>query len=471
MKTYPSLQKEKFFFQCIGTLLPDIDPSVRLAAIKAVNGLLGRDAPSQHVRHFVQIQKKRLIDLAIVDVDMSVRIAAINVLLQLDAHELFDDGEREVLASHIFHVEERIRSAVAGFFSRMLDEEVDEQIEEEDIVKIRLKAFASLIIRLSGRVDQVSGNGAEEDQQQQVTANNATALGANSESRITLIVGTLWETIVELHDWKSIIELLLYDHTSKAPATGRKKNKKVADSASSSGDNPPPNEDLRLTSEEEAVLVEALIAVARKVQVLLSASSAATNRDDEEEEAIKALTDMTRATIPAVPKLFAKYRTDAPRVTDILLLPLSMNIEVYIETQQTKAYEALWDDISDQFRRHVEPPLLSNAVDSLMAMNQVEALSDINTSRLSEFQEKLVGSLREGVEGRDIESTGFADDELHKLTACSLRAKIVAQRMDMCEALEEDDEGQQTSGWEVLLGLASRGRLGFEAESQVSCSC
>ena len=41
--------------------------------------------------------------------------------------------------------------------------------------------------------------------------------------------------------------------------------------------------------------------------------------------------DMTRALIKGLPRLFIKHQTDQNRISDILLIPTLMNLDLYLE--------------------------------------------------------------------------------------------------------------------------------------------
>ena len=42
-------------------------------------------------------------------------------------------------------------------------------------------------------------------------------------------------------------------------------------------------------------------------------------------------TDMTRAVINGLPRLFAKHQTDNNRIADVLIIPQLMNLDMYLE--------------------------------------------------------------------------------------------------------------------------------------------
>ena len=59
-----------------------------------------------------------------------------------------------------------------------------------------------------------------------------------------------------------------------------------------------------------------------------SCSFANINMQGEEENVSN---DMTRALIKGLPRLFIKHQTDQNRISDVLLIPTLMNLDLYLE--------------------------------------------------------------------------------------------------------------------------------------------
>ncbi|SPO27520.1 related to Nuclear cohesin complex subunit [Ustilago trichophora] len=470
MKKYPTQYLQSSYFRYIGWVLSDVDANVRMAAVQAMTGLYTRDNFVSSIRHFTEMFKNRLVQMATGDVELGVRIATINVLVMIDKHDLLEDEQRDLLATHIFDVEPRIRNAVASFLANILDEMVSEgaselgalsaaskkkgkQAEEQqqEQAKLRFKCLAELLVKYGHRLDArdlaATASGSERDTADELTL----VIDGAKDGRIGMAVEALWDAVEDMQHWKPLLDLLLLDHSAKA-AAGRGKGSAAKKDAAPAA--------YRLETEEEAVLVEALIAILRKTY-------AGVELIDDEDDNTKE--DVTRAMIAALPKLLAKYRTDAPRIADLLLLPQVMDLEMYTELQETAAFEALWDDVSTQIQRHVEPLVLQHGVKTLQKMVATTSQSTINSTKLSALEENLVSSLRETVSNRDVETAGFSEDEVHLLAANMLRLHLVSQVCNTSDALEDDEGGQATSGWEIVLGMAGRGRLAYPEEESLVC--
>ncbi|PWN46991.1 hypothetical protein IE53DRAFT_278454 [Violaceomyces palustris] len=492
MKRYPAQFLQGSYFRYLGWVLSDKDAGVRVAAVRAMSGLYTKDEFAAPIRHFTEMFKARLVQMAIGDIDLGVRISTIAVLSRIDRQDLLEEEQRDSLATHIFDVEPRVRVAVASFVAGMLDELVEEASEdlaspsggkkgpadhEAEVSKLRFKCLASLLVKYGKRLDRLdsnAGNAAGDDvvdsqdpaavqAAQRRTEDLASSVDGAREGRIGMAVEALWDAVESIQSWQPLIDLLLLDHSDggaeserSAASTSHRGKGKASDSSSSGGMLAP--RAYRLDAEEEAVLVEALVAIMRKTH-----HQADLTKDDED----TSKEDITRAMMPALPKLLAKYRTDAPRISDLLLVPQLMELEMYTEMGETAAFEALWDDISAQMQRHVEPTLLKHAVDAVRKLTSTTSLSTSNATKLSALEDSLVTALREKAQGRDVETAGFTEDEVHSLGASVYRIMVLSQACDTSEAMEEDEGGQATSGWEIVLGLASRGRLGYREESKM----
>ena len=102
MKRHPNQYLQGTYFSYIGRVLSDADSSVRMAAIRALTGLYSHDNFVGSIRHFTEMFKDRLVQMATLDVYLSVRIATISVLVIVDKHNILEQEQRYALATHIF---------------------------------------------------------------------------------------------------------------------------------------------------------------------------------------------------------------------------------------------------------------------------------------------------------------------------------------------------------------------------------
>ncbi len=230
MKKYPTQYLQSSYFRYIGWVLSDVDADVRMAAVQAMTGFYNRDTFVSSIRTFTELFKGRLVQMATGDVELGVRIATIHVLVMIDKHDLLEDEQRDLLATHIFDVEPRIRNAVASFLANILDEMVNEgagelgslsaaskkkgkQAEEQqqEQAKLRFKCLAELLVKYGNRLDAQDSAAASGTVSDEL---NAVIDGAK-EGRVGMAVEALWDAVDDLQHWKPLIDLLLLDHSGK----------------------------------------------------------------------------------------------------------------------------------------------------------------------------------------------------------------------------------------------------------------
>ena len=214
------------------------------------------------MQHFTERFKSRLVEMAMSEYDLSVRVAAIYVLRAIDRHGLLEDKQRDEVARLIYDIEPRVRKAGGEFFAILLDEEVEkrkvdlETVEaftsanlaknrnQEDlqIRRLGLKCLARLLVKFQDQLDDHfvragtqedetedcentdrgastskkfradailrSGNGAAS------TLQLAALLQGQQKDRISMAVESLWSNIEILQDWQAILDYLLLDHSA-----------------------------------------------------------------------------------------------------------------------------------------------------------------------------------------------------------------------------------------------------------------
>ncbi|THV05741.1 hypothetical protein K435DRAFT_76786 [Dendrothele bispora CBS 962.96] len=394
------------------------------------------------------------------------------------------------------------------------------------------------------------------------TATNAGTKATTTEdllsarNRTALAIEALWDEMHIVRDWEGILGMLVKDHSAfareemrKSPKKGETGQRKGASAKSKATANKvngrtrvkdkgkgnaqagveedtedrqeedghePEDEDededeedssqvdeaWRLNEVEEGVLLEMLLASLRLER----------KEDDSNTEAI------TCKLIKSLPRLFIKYQTDENRIAKVLLLPMLMKLETYLEMREQAAYTALWSDVSKQFQTHTSPLVLSIAVYTITShFLPNTSLSNINSQQILELEDELATSLRDTVAGgnnappvsaskptstagrnpnsssqvpdsqsseqnpqgqerenledmemdRDIEVCHLSEDEALTLSAIVLRLRILAGQRDMTAWMEESEGGTQSSAWDVLCSIAERGRLSLDGEGEM----
>ncbi|PIL29081.1 hypothetical protein GSI_09129 [Ganoderma sinense ZZ0214-1] len=468
-KKYPAHFLDGEYLRYVGWVLSDAQTQVRLEAVRALALAYDQTAyiGAAALQHFTERFKPRLVEMAVGDVELSVRVAVVQVLQTIDGHGLLEDEQRQKLCLLVFDEEPRVRRAVSGFVKGVWEETVDERLvgkkpSDTDKSRAGVKALGMLLINWGRALDKTTGDGDGDDESdlgegtsKRVRAKEVASLvGHNPKGRTALVVEALWDEVEPVRDWETLLDVLLLDHSAvdEGRPTSRSKGKQAASDEAV-------DEVYRLEEVEEAVLVEMLVATLRKA--LVDAAAATAKKGDED----TTLSDVTRALIKALPRLFVKHQTDESRISDVLLIPQLMNLDMYLEMRMVTAYTSLWEDVTKQFLSHSSPIVLANAVTTIRRMMEATSLSKTNSTKILELEDELSTSLRDAIAGRDeIEVATFTEDEVISLGAICARLAALSGIRDMTSWMEEDEGGKQSSAWDIVSALAERGRLGYKEE-------
>lgn len=132
-----------------------------------------------------------------------------------------------------------------------------------------------------------------------------------------------------------------------------------------------------------------------------------------------------------------------------------------------QAYESLWDDITKQFLQHTDETVLTSAIQAINELTLNSALGNSNSTKLAELTETLFTSLRDAINGEDVLTMSLGQEEIATIEAILLRMTLLGKSRDITEVME-DEEGGQSSGWEIACAFAERGELPYKEEAKVS---
>lgn len=285
LKKYPEQFLDANYLRYIGWVLSDSENHVRLEAVKALSGVYDQTEYLHSVTNFTERFKTRLLEMATSDIDLSIRVAVIQVLGDIESHFPLEEEEKEKLCLLLFDEEPRVRRAVSSFVRAVWEEEVEEQLSAQrkpsnkDKERIGIKVLSRLLVKWGKALDNLSGDTAEseigdEDDTEGVEGGKKQSkrrkelialVTAEGRGRITLAVEALWDKIGSVSDWEGLLELLLLDHSASEeesqlgpvprgrPRVNGKKQK----------DDFEVDESWRLEESEESALLEVLVAAIR----------------------------------------------------------------------------------------------------------------------------------------------------------------------------------------------------------------
>lgn len=237
--------------------------------------------------------------MATSEVDLQIRIVTIRLLQDINTHGLLEEDQQDDLACLIYHVEPKVRKAVAGFVAGLVNDLVEERTaeleahstprkkgsrkenseeEENQIRRLRLKCFSSLMVKYAAKLDEKGENQTEDgDGNEGNDVDYVEASQQSKKGRVALAVEAVWDDIDSVQDWETLVEFLLLDHssteetgsapvsTTNTPRKGKKQSRggMAGDEGIAIGE---VDEAYRLTDDEESFLLEVLVASLRNIQ-------------------------------------------------------------------------------------------------------------------------------------------------------------------------------------------------------------
>ena len=170
----------------------------------------------------------------------------------------------------------------------------------------------------------------------------------------------------------------------------------------------------------------------------------------------------------SIPRLFTKHQTYTQRIEIILALVRQMKLSLYLDMRKHTAYDALWDDVIKQFvKGGGDHQVVLEASLTIGHLISCSVMAVSNNSKFAELEETLFSDLRESIGDQDISTMTIGDDLAVQIGSVVQRIALLTRRHHLSDAMD-DDEGGQSSGWDIICSLAERGMLGYKEEARVS---
>ncbi|KAF9559794.1 hypothetical protein CPC08DRAFT_666116 [Agrocybe pediades] len=481
IRKYPEHFLDPHYLRYVGWVLSDSNNHVRLEAVRALSGVYDQAEYIPSLTLFTERFKSRLLDMATSDIDLSIRVAVIRVLGDIEGHFPLEEEQREKLCLLLFDEEPRVRKAVSALVRTVWEEETEEQINlqsdltDKDKERIGFKVLASLLVKWSQALDAIAGENEDSElgddaRQAEGSVDGSSRRASRRKEVVALIkpgdkgriffsVEALWDEIESIGDWEALLDLLLLDHsaTDEDGNINSTPRPRARTNGKKSGDDYVVDGAWRLEESEESTLLVVLVAS------ITQAIAESANAKKGQEENVS--NDIARALIKGLPRLFIKHQSDQTRIAEVLLLPKLMNLDLYLEMRMIAAYNGIWDDVIKQFMSHSSAKVLSHARDAIDYFMSATSLSNSNSSKILELEDELSTQLRDLVAGRDeIEIASFSEDEVHAISAWCMRLAVLFGTRNMTAWIEEDEGGKQSSAWDIVSALIERGRLGYNEE-------
>ena len=265
----------------------------------------------------------RLVEMALRDVDLPVRITALSVIAITDKTGILQDEheeQREKVARLIFDHEPRVRKAVSAFFLGVWEERTEKLkaqwrssrstkkkrgvgiTEEEMEAIIGWKSLAALLVETAKSLEMPKDGASTWRQPQPLLRTGQTVTHANAA------VEAIWAEFGTLQEWQKLVEYLLLDHSTAA-------------------------QDMwLLKDEEEDFMIQVLIACVKQEHKVSRAEVRMIDILLEQEDE---LDPRTKTLMQILPRLFTKHQSDTARMAGILSIPEHMELALYLDMRKS----------------------------------------------------------------------------------------------------------------------------------------
>ena len=231
--TYPDVFFDAAHLRYLGWVLSDTNPHARHEVLKQLLKLYERKDRLAGLKVFTERFRERIVEMADLDSDTSVRASAIELLNLLRDAGYLEPDDIDRVGRLIFDAEQRVRKAVVPFFLASVNDIYDAKLED-------LGGADTIAEELGDAADSVERPGqpwlkvkclaevleAYDAFDPETTKNAVRGPGGNFrlhaeelESRFVIVGESLYHDTDMIHDWDALAKYLLYD-TSEAAENG-----------------------------------------------------------------------------------------------------------------------------------------------------------------------------------------------------------------------------------------------------------
>ncbi|KAI8966164.1 STAG-domain-containing protein [Daldinia sp. FL1419] len=464
--TLPTVYMAPEYLRYLGWLLSDVSVSTRIEVLKQLARVLKRDA--EKLAHFIDRFRPRLVEMATRDADISVRVAAIGVVDILRGSGMLEPEEVDSVNKLLFDSEVRIRKAVVGFFSALVQELIDNKVDEiggnealEEVFGeqdedeydslrkdwINIKALAENLAVYDAQLDE------EQDEIRHGLDVAADVVNANMpDSRIALATQVLYEKIPEVNNWQILAGYLLFDHSTSTKSRASSKTNSVEAAIKKA---------VAPSSREEAILLEVLAAAVR--ESLMPSAEHDRHKKRVGKLELDAQDDAGMKLAALIPRLLNKFGSDPSMAAIVLRLEHFLDLEVFQQLRQNSAtYDKLLDEIATQFNRHVDQGLLNEATAAFIHARQYEELEELTDNKLAVLWDNSLNSLRTVDKICELSARGNLDRAtLNELSQILMKLSKLASISDCVDVLETPGTSTDSDrpAIKILISIVHRGLL------------
>jgi cohesin complex subunit SA-1/2 len=476
MLNYQNFFVDNAYLRYYGWAFNDQSASVRSETIKSLIKLYKVESIASKLSTFTNRFMPRIEEMALFDVDVSVRVNAIQLcsaLFKIKVNVLSEKGRKQ-LSNMIASDVPRVRKSAAPFVKALIDTNIIDPLvksvteslsggrRSQSTVTVNktwvtFKAIASFLVEQSASILEK-----ENDNEMQLDLESlSSTLAEKRNAIITNIVEALWDQMPELQDYVTLSDYLSRDHSQS------QQEDDVMDTGNDIEDC------YRLSEDEETVLINVFVTCIRTAMVKgLDKNMPEGVKDKRKLDSTfweENKNELSRHLVQVLPKLLSKHSDDTNRITQLVTVPALMNLNVYLELRAEQEYEELLQKLVKVYLGAILTELLTNCADSLQHMSKNAGLIEINKLHMSDLTEAVVNQVRDVCSGKDLVTANYTPALIHSVSVSMLRLACLINFTDATTAMD-DAQGLSMNVTDYVGALVDRAVFGYEKEKNISLS-
>ncbi|NWX00330.1 STAG2 protein, partial [Caloenas nicobarica] len=366
IKTYPDAFLNDSYLKYIGWMLYDKQAEVRLKCLLGLQGIYSRKELVSRMDLFTSRFKDRIVSMPL-DKDHEVAVQAMKLLMLMsqNCEDVLSAEDCETLYLFVYTTHRPLAVAAGEFlYKRLLSREGDEEVQPKGGGKF----------------------GASSDQLKRLIR---FSLESELHKHVAYLIDSLWDWAGKfLKDWECMTTLLLRNGEEDGEA---------------------------LSDAHENVLIEIILATVREAaEGHPPVGRGATKKILSVKEKKIQLEDCTKITehfIMVLPRLLAKYSTDAQKVANLLQIPQYYDLDVYRTGHLEKHLDALLREVKDIVAKHSDLSVLEAASRTyyILCSEEIAIYSQVDCAR-TQLIDELMGQLNQLLDGFWQKEEGFCMD-------------------------------------------------------------
>ncbi|CAO3637260.1 unnamed protein product [Cunninghamella echinulata] len=472
IQLYPHHFLENQYLRYLGWSYNDPNPTVRSEALKSTSKLCKIDNIVEDMKTFIERFVNRLEEMALYDVDVSVRVNAIHlcsVLYGVD-QALLSNKTHQSLTNLVMSNNPRIRKAVAPFVKSIIDKNIlqptMEQVEsdlaslsvetsednmnnsENKTIRKNWVVFKSIAGFLSDRVKTTTMDTDDDSDDMDCSV----LLDQHNVQIIENTCESLWGYIKELQEYEAMLDYLSRDHSV------------IQHQSSDYDTNTGIEECYRLNPSEETILVYIFVDCLKLLVKKGIERPGEKKKDEIQLEETR--NNISRHLAPLLPSVLLKFGDDSDKIRPLIYLPQLMNLNVYLELRMQDEYQELLQTLCKYYSSITVPDILQTCILSLQHVIKASFMSDINDPIMKDLQERIVTQLRDTCHGKDLFTARFSKDDDHSITTTLIRLDYLIGIIDITDTMERRDDSR-SDVIDIMNDLIERSGFGYDSKSQI----